>query len=313
MLSLNEIVIFITAAECSNFSEAGRKLHLSQPAVSQAIDNLEKRFGNKLFLRKGRSVQLTEIGQSLLPMAKELIAYSRRLEETMMSLEGKVVGEMTLGCSTASGKYLLPRLIAQFRQKYPLVKINVSVSSRKSVINRLISGDFPLGISSKKIEHSELEYQDFFTDDVILVVPPNHPWADYKRIFPDDLLDEPLILREPGAGTREILMESLHQNDILPDTLNVTMEIGNAEAIEMAVEEGIGVAFISRLAAARGIELGNIVEVEVPGMNLERRIYIARNRNYPGTRLQTEFWDFVKSQNIEIFSTPDFKDAALAG
>jgi DNA-binding transcriptional LysR family regulator len=106
-------------------------------------------------------------------------------------------------------------------------------------------------------------------------------------------------------------MESLHQNDILPDTLNVTMEIGNAEAIEMAVEEGIGVAFISRLAAARGIKLGNIVEVEVEGMHLERSIYIARNRNYPGTRLQTEFWDFVKSQNIEIFSTP--KDTALAG
>jgi DNA-binding transcriptional LysR family regulator len=296
MLSLNEIVIFIAAAEYNNFSEAGRKLHLSQPAVSHAIDNLEKRFGAKLFVRKGRSVKLTEPGQSLLPMAKELMAYSRRLEETMMSLEGKVVGEMTLGCSTASGKYLLPRLIAHFRQKYPLVKINVSVSSRKSVINRLLSGDFPLGISSKKIEHSELEYQEFFSDDVILVVRSDHPWATYKQVFPDDLLDEPLILREPQAGTREVLMESLHQNDILPDTLNVIMEIGNAEAIEMAVEEGIGVAFISRLAAARGIELGNIVEVEVQGMDLKRSIYIARNRNFPGTRLQTEFWDYVKSK-----------------
>jgi DNA-binding transcriptional LysR family regulator len=303
MLNLNEINIFITAAECSNFSEAGRKLHLSQPAVSHAIDNLEKRFGTKLFTRQGRSVKLTETGQSLQPMAKELIAYSRRLEETMMSLEGKVVGEMTLGCSTASGKYLLPRLIAKFRQKYPLVRINVSVTSRKSVIDKLLSGDFPLGISSKKIEHSELEYQDFFTDDVILVVPPNHPWADYKQVFPDDLLDEPLILRESHAGTREVLMESLHQNDILPDTLNVTMEIGNAEAIEMAVEEGIGVAFISRLAATRGIELGNIVEVEVKGMHLGRSIYIARNQKHPRTRLQTEFWDFVKSLHTDIFLT----------
>ncbi len=300
MININELVVFLTAAECSNFSEAGRRLHISQSAVSQTIDNLQRHFGTKLFIRQGRTVRLTEAGHVLVPMAKELIAASKRLDETMMSLQGEVVGEMQVGCSTASGKYLLPGLIARFRERYPQVRINVLVTSRESVLNKLLAGDVALAVSSKKVEHRDIEYRDFFNDDVILIAPAGHRWAQYRRIYPDDLLDEPIILREEVAGTREVMMDSLHEEDILPDMLNVVMTLGNAEAIEMAVEEGIGVAFISRLAAARGLELGRIVEVEVQGMSLNRCIYLARNRRFPLTRAQIEFWDFVVSSRIEF-------------
>lgn len=296
MFNINELVVFLTAAEYGNFSEAGRQLHISQPAVSQTIDNLQKHFGTKLFMRHGRTVRLTDAGHVLLPMAKELIASAKRIDETMVSLQGEVIGEMNVGCSTASGKYLLPGLIARFRNLFPQVRINVIVSSRESVINKLLSGDCALAVSSKRLEHRDIEYHEFFTDDVILIAPANHPWADYRMIYPDDLLDEPLILREEVAGTREVLMESLRRQDILPEMLNVAMVLGNAEAIEMAVEEGIGVAFISRLAATRGLELGRIVEVDVEGMLLQRRIYLARNRRFPSTRAQSEFWNFVSEQ-----------------
>lgn len=295
MVNINELVVFLTAAECGNYSEAGRQLHISQPAVSQTIDNLQKHFGTKLFARHGRSVRLTEAGHVLMPMAKELLVSAKRLDETMMSLQGEVIGEMNVGCSTASGKYLLPGLIARFRRRFSQVRINVLVSSRESVLKKLLVGDVSLGVSSKKVEHIDIEYEGFFHDDVILIAPADHRWADYGRIYPDDLLDEPIILREEVAGTREVLMENLRKQDILPEMLNVAMVLGNAEAIEMAVEEGIGVAFISRLAATRGLELGRIVEVEVDGMVLQRRIYLARNSRFPATRAQTEFWDFVIS------------------
>lgn len=300
MININELVVFLTAAECSNFSEAGRQLHISQPAVSQTIENLQKHFGTKLFIRQGRTVRLTEAGLVLVPMAKEIIAASKRLDETMMSLHGEVVGEMNVGCSTASGKYLLPGLIARFRERYPQVRINVLVTSRESVLNKLLAGDVALAVSSKKVEHRDLEYRDFFQDDVILIAPVGHRWAQYRRIYPDDLLDEPIILREEVAGTYEVMMDSLHEHDILPEMLNVAMTLGNSEAIEMAVEEGIGVAFISRLAAARGLELERIVEIEVQGMSLIRGIYLARNRRFPLTRAQTGFWDFVVSSRAEF-------------
>ncbi len=295
MFNINDLVVFLEAAECGTFSAAGRNLHLSQPAISQKIDSLQKHFGTKLFIRHGRSMRLTEAGQVLKPMAKELIGTAHRLEETMVSLQGEVVGEMTIGCSTASGKYLLPGLIASFRNYYPMVRINVQVTSRNSVLEKLAVGDVALGVSSKWIDQRDLEYSDFFTDDVILIVPSDHIWASYARIYPDDLLDEPIILREELAGTREVLFDALRQQDIYPEMLNVAMELGNAEAIVMAVEEKIGVAFVSRLAAARGLELGNIREVQVDGMILRRSISMVRNNRIPPTRAQIEFWDFVKS------------------
>lgn len=294
MLNLDSLRVFLTVAEQGSFSEAGRRLHLTQPAISQSIQGLEKQLGIQLFTRQGRSVQLTEAGQVLVSMARELLTAAQRVEQTMLSLHGEVMGEMSVGCSTASGKYLLPALIAHFRHEYPQVRINVLVTSRDSVIHKLLSGEVALGVSSKMIEHYDLEYQDFFKDDVILVVPAGHRWAQYRKIYPDDLLDEPIILREEVAGTREVLRDGLLKCDISPDMLNVAMVLGNAEAIGMAVEEGLGVAFISRLAAARGIALGRLVEVEVAGMQLTRNLYIVRNRRQSLTRMQVEFWEFVK-------------------
>ena len=293
MLNLDALKVFLAVAEHGSFSEAGRHLHLSQPAVSQIIQGLERQLGLALFIRQGRAAQLTEGGHVLLSMARELLTSSQRIEQTMFSLHGEVVGEMSVGCSTASGKYLLPGLIARFRKEYPRVRINVIISSREAVIARLVSGDISLGVSSKLIEHADLEYQDFFKDDVILVVPASHRWARYRKIYPDDLLDEPLILREELAGTREVLIDHLRQHDISPDMLNIAMVLGNAEAISVAVEEELGIAFVSRLAAARGIALGRLVEVSVEGMELCRNIYLARNRRQPLTRAQAKFWEYV--------------------
>jgi DNA-binding transcriptional LysR family regulator len=299
VFSLNELRIFLMAAELGNFSEAARRLHISQPAVSQAISSLERYFSTELFQRHGRSVRLTEAGQALLPMARELWSSARRLDETIASLHGQVIGEINVGCSTTSGKYLLPGLIARFRHNFPQVRFNVLVSRRDTVIESLLSGQVSLGVSSKIIEHRDLEYHIFFTDEVILVVPADHPWASFRLVYPDDLLDEPVILRENGAGTLEVLMDGLLQHDISSDMVNVAMVLGNAEAIEMAVEEGIGIAFISRLAAARGLDLGRIVEVRVEGMPLYRNISLVRNRRVPTTRAQSEFWDFTITSNVK--------------
>jgi DNA-binding transcriptional LysR family regulator len=303
MLNIYDLIIFIEAAECGNFSEAGRNLHLSQPAISQKIDNLQKHFGSKLFVRNGRKMRLTEAGQALKPLAKELVHSARRLDETMVSLQGEVIGEMTIGCSTASGKYLLPGLIASFRRTYPSVRINVQVISRQLVLDELVSGDIALGVSSKQIRHRDLEYQKFFEDDVVLIVPRGHHWEDLPYIYPDDLLEEPIILREEAAGAREVLVNALDEREIFPDMLKVVMELGNAEAIEMAVEQGIGVAFISRLAAQRGLELGYISEIAVDGLTLRRDIFLARNRRVPYTKAQVEFWNFVKTANLKIVNS----------
>jgi DNA-binding transcriptional LysR family regulator len=145
-----------------------------------------------------------------------------------------------------------------------------------------------------------LECQEFFNDEVILIVPTDHRWAGFRTVYPDDLIDEQVILREETAGSRQVLMQGLRQHDITPDVLNVAMVLGNAEAIVMAVEEGLGVAFVSRLAANRSLECGRVLEVKVQGMSLNRSIYLVRSRRFPATHSQSEFWAFVKASELDL-------------
>ncbi len=293
MVQISELKVFVIAAEESSFSRAAERLHLSQSAVSQNIQALGREFGVELFERRGRSVRLTEGGQALLPMAQEVVSAITRMGEVMNGLEGKVAGDLIVGCSTTSGKYLLPNLVAAFRNAHPLVRVGIKILSRDEVINRLIDERLALGVVSHQAEHRDLEYIPFFEDRVILIVPANHRWANFGRALPADLVDEPMIMREERAGTTQVLSEGLAQHGITLDMLDSIMEIGNAEAIEMAVEEGIGIAFVSELAAARGLALGRIKKVEVEGLDLRRTIYLARNVSHPLTRAQERFWMFV--------------------
>jgi len=300
MVQLSELRVFVIAAEELNFSRTAERLHLSQSAVSQNIQSLERLFAVELFIRQGRSVRLSEAGQALLPLAQEVVNAVGRMSEVMNGIEGQVAGELIVGCSTTSGKYLLPNLVAAFRHSYPLVRVGIKVMSRDEVINRLIDGRLSLGVTSQKIDQRDLEYVPFFEDRVILIVPAQHHWAAYGRALPADLVDEPIILREDKAGTMQVLLEGLAQHGITLDMLNPIMEIGNAEAIEMAVEEGLGIAFVSELAAARGLALGRVKKVEVQGLDLRRTIYVARNTRTLLSRTQNRFWNFVEQQREQV-------------
>lgn len=300
MAQLSELKVFVIAADELSFSRAAERLHLSQSAVSQNIHALEREFGVDLFERRGRSIRLTEGGQALLPMAQETVNALQRMSEVMNGLEGKVAGDLLIGCSTTSGKYLLPSLVAAFRREYPQVRVSIKILARDDVIGRLIDERLALGVTSLKVEHRDLEYVPFFDDRVILIVPAQHPWVAFGRALPADLVDEPLIVREERAGTSQVVAQGLAQHNITSDMLNPVMEIGNAEAIEMAVEEGIGIAFVSELAAARGLALGRIKAIEVTGLDLHRTIYLAHNVRHPLTRAQDRFWSFVVDRR-EVF------------
>ncbi len=300
MPQLSELKVFLAAAEELSFSRAAERLHLSQPAVSQNIQALERDFGVELFTRHGRSVRLTEAGQALLPLATELMGGVNRIDEFMHSLDGQVAGDLIVGCSTTSGKYLLPGLVAAFRRDFPLVRVRIKVMSRDDVITRLLDSRLALGVTSHRIDHADLDYIPFFEDRVILIVPANHRWAAYGRALPADLVDEPMIIREEKAGTSQVLAEGLARHNVTPDMLNVVMEIGNAEAIEMAVEEGIGIAFVSELAAARGLALGRVKRVDVTGLDLCRSVFMARNTRQPLTRTQDRFWSFLQDHRQQF-------------
>ncbi|GAB4502605.1 MAG: LysR family transcriptional regulator [Anaerolineales bacterium] len=300
MVNIPELKVFVAAAEELNFSRAAQRLHLSQSAVSQNIQSIEKNYGVELFVRHGRSVQLSEVGQAILPMAREALSAARLVEDTLSNIHGEVAGELTIGCSTTSGKYLLPNLLAAFRGEYPAVRTRIGVIQRNSVIERLLNQTLALGVISRKAEHRDLECIPLFEDKIILIVPANHPWAKYGRALPADLAEQPFIRREDSSGTCEAVFEELKQFDIGSDDMNIVMELGNAEAIEMAVEEGIGVAFVSELVAARGLALGKVRQVEVEGLNVSQTVYLCRQMAAIFTRAESYFWEFTKNKRKNL-------------
>ncbi len=293
MLNLHELNVFVEAAQAQNFSVAARRLYLSQPAVSLHVRNLEKQLGVELFQRNGRNIALSEPGRLLLPLAQHLLRDAKRLEETMWGLQGKVIGRLSIACSTTVGKYILPRLVAGFRARYPGVAVEINVMSRRAAVERLLEDRAEISVVSTRLNHHDLEFAAFLTDQVVLIVPPGHLWADGRTIAPQDLLTVPFIMREPTAGAYEILAEGLAAHGLGIEELQVVLTLANAEAIEMSVEAGLGVAFVSRVAAARGLALGKVVEAPVAGMTLARTIYMVRHQRHASTPLQQAFWDFA--------------------
>jgi DNA-binding transcriptional LysR family regulator len=296
MLDTYQLNVFLVAAELENFTEAARHLNLSQPSVSSQIQSLERQLGIPLFRRAGRHIRLTEEGRLLVPLAREMIHLSTRIEETMASLAGEVVGDLKLSCSTSAGKYALPRLIAQFRQRFPRVRVRCVVSTRETALRALIEGTTHLAVSSAREYKHQIRYRLFLSDPVILIVPISHRWAERGQIEPADLLGESFVLREETSGTRRVLEGGLAAHGIATEQLKTVMEISNSEAIRTAVEAGIGVAFVSHLVAAAGIETGRVAEVKVAGMDLQQELYIGASLNRPATKAQAAFWDFLAQE-----------------
>jgi DNA-binding transcriptional LysR family regulator len=299
MLDVYELNVFLTAAETENFSEAARQLNLTQPAVSMQIKALEKKLDVQLFHRSGRSLTLSERGKALFPLARDVVNRAIRIEEEIESLKGEVVGHLKIGCSTATGKYILPHLAARFRRQHSAVQLSIVNHSRDIVLGELSDGTVQLAVVSAMPTCKDVTHRYFFTDHVVLIVPVDHSWAARGVISPADLQGADFILRDQESGTRDEVEIALREFGLGIDDLKVVMELGNSEAISMAVEEGIGAAFVSRAVARRGIEMGKIKEVQVSGISLKRDIFIVCSNRHPATRAQTEFWNSVTQSQME--------------
>ena len=306
MLDLNRLNVFIQVAATQSCSEAAKRLHLSQPTVSKHIQNLEAELNVKLFERGGAQLHITNAGMTLLPWARKIVRQTTEVQEMMQGMEDSIVGQLRIACTTTAGKYVLPHLAARFRQQYPGVQIFIQPCFRQDMTSRLLAEDADLGVVSSEVKENDLECQYFFTDHVSFIVPEKHPLSKRDSIEPAELLDAPMILREPASGTRQILQSELAKHDISFDEMNVLMEVGNAEAIVSAVAGGVGASFVSRIASAYARVWGCVVEVPVEGLDLQRRICIARRKLSHPNLVRDAFWAFIHApENQDILSLPE--------
>jgi DNA-binding transcriptional LysR family regulator len=293
MIGLTRLQVFLAVAQCMSFSEAAAHLHLTQPTISHHIKVLERELGAPLFERTGNGLRLTEAGSLLVPRARRLVHDAIKIQQVIESLDERVAGHLRIACSSATGKYVLPLFAARFHERHPDITVSVVRCAPPDVVAGLLGGSTDLGVISNEADTAGMECQEFFNDHIILIVPPRHPWAVRPCVEPSELVDVPLIIREPTSGTRRALLTQLGQHNILVDDLNVFLEVGNSEAIIKTVEAGFGVSFVSRLAAAWALELGTVVEVPLAGCELHRTVYVARPEMQAAHRAVDAFWGFV--------------------
>lgn len=300
MLDIHQLNVFLVAAETLNFTQAAQRLHMTQPSVSQHIQALEHHFDEVLFLRNGRTLELTDAGMSLVPLAREAVNISVRIDETMASLKGAIHGHLLVACSTTPGKYVLPQLLARFHGRHAQVRVTCQVTSQESALKKLSDGDVHFALSSMADEtYPDLEYHKFMCDPVILVAPLDHPWSQQGEVDIAELSRGDFILREEGSGTYLALSSALNRAGASINDLDTLLTLGNSEAIALAVQEGLGVGFISELVVCR-LSQGRVAVVKVRGLDIVRIIYIARNTRRPATIAQTAFWEFIHSPDNPV-------------
>ncbi len=271
MLDIHQLNVFLAAAETLSFTRAAQRLHMTQPSVSQHVQALERRFGNELFMRNGRSLELTDAGLALVPLAREAVSLSVRTDEAMSSVKGDVVGHLMVGCSTTPGKYVLPQLLARFHQRFPQVRATCQVSSQHIAMQLLNDGGVHFALTSMpEGAQPDLEMHRFLCDHVILIAPLDHPWAQQGAIAPQELLQAPFIQREESSGTYAAVRDALAAAGISIHDLDTLLTLGNSEAIAMAVQESLGVGFISEMVIDR-LGAGRVARIEIRGVQIQTR------------------------------------------
>lgn len=298
-LSTHQLHVFLVAAETLNFTQAAQQLQMTQPSVSQHVQALEEHFDLQLFLRSGRSIELTDAGMALIPLAREMVYLSTHLEEMMASLKGNIHGHLVVGCSTSTGRYLLPKMLASFHHQFPQVRATCQVTTQAQALQMLNEGKVHLALASDPPFAQDMEFRKITRESVILIAPARHPWAKRKKIDLQDLDAADFILPEEGSETHSAVREGLAELGYSIYQLKNLVSLGSLEAIALSVQEGLGVGFVPELIVKRLVQ-NKVVTVEIEGLKIGRDVYVARNSRRPATGAQNAFWNLIVNSENEI-------------
>jgi len=257
---IDSLNIFITVIQKKGFSKAAETLHLSQPAVSLQIQNLEQELGMKLIHRSSKQVELTQAGQILYDRAVEILALYEDAKQKIYLLQNKVTGSLKIGASFTIGEYILPGILAQFSLQYPQVDIEVMINNTEDVVQCVRSSKFDLGLVEGEVDSKELVVEPYQKDEMVFIAAPIHPLAFRKVVRMKDLHDQVWILRENGSGTRAYNDRVIEQYQI---RVKKSYVFSSSQGVKEAVAEGLGIGFLSKAVVERELEVGTLVRLQV--------------------------------------------------
>lgn len=269
-VTLRQLRVFESVARHLSFSRAAEELHLTQPAVSMQVKQLEEQAGLPLTEMIGKKVFLTEAGEEVARHARRIAQQLREAEEALDAIKGVRGGRLSIGV-ISTAKYFAPRLLAEFRRRQPGIAINLSVSNRETVVRQLADNEIDLAIMGQPPQEFATVAEGFADHPLVFIAAPDHPLASKKQIAARLLNDETFLIREPGSGTRATMERFFADIGIAPSHV---IEMNSNETIKQAAMAGLGISFISSHSVSLECEVGRLVRLPVAGTPVIRRWFV---------------------------------------
>jgi DNA-binding transcriptional LysR family regulator len=295
-MDTKQLAAFCAVVERESFSRAAASLGVTQPAVSQQVRALEKRLGQQLLDRSGRRVVPTDTGRQLYQGAQRLLAMEEQLlSEVTRPAQGPLTGTLEIGASTGPAAIVVPLLLCEFQRDNPALTIELAVHDTQTIVSLVADRELELGVVGAARARRSVEFEPFFSDEVILVCPPAHAHAG-ATVELDTLLELPLVLMQEGAGVRQLLEDELRRRGRRLRDLRVDLVLGLQESVRSAVLAGYGATFISRRAVEADLAAGTLAQIHVRGLDLQRQVSIARAAGRVPGRASEAFVTFARDR-----------------
>lgn len=284
--------VFHAVARQLSFTKAAEVLFMTQPAVTFQVKQLEEHFNTRLFDRGHGRISLTPAGELVLEYAERILNLSSELEVRLAEMTQQIGGPLLVGASTTIAEFLLPKVLGEFKLKYPGVKPRLVVGNSETIETRVGEHTLDIGLIESPSHLPNLQCEVCCDDELQVICSPRSPLAKLREVPPEQLIDQPYVSREAGSGTREFSDEYLIGHGIQPDALNAVMELGSPEALRGVVESGIGFAIVSRASVEKERKLGTLVSIPLKP-RLIRTLTMVFPKEKFRSRLVTAFVEFA--------------------
>ncbi|TNC85278.1 MAG: LysR family transcriptional regulator [Alcanivorax sp.] len=271
--TLRQIQVFLATAHFENISRAADSLSMSQSAASSALAELESQFDIKLFDRVGKRLQLNALGHALRGQSEALLRQAEDLEVALQ--QHSAIGHLKVGATLTIGNYLAVHIMSRFLQDKPEARVELDVANTASIARKVKNFELDVGLIEGELSDPELDITPWMKDELVAFCAPEHPYAGKKKLTDQDILAANWILREQGSGTRQTFDWAMH--GVLPQ-LTVLLELQHTEAIKRAVEAGLGIGCLSRVALKEAFARGSLIPLPMPQRNLKREFYFILHR-----------------------------------
>lgn len=262
--------VFLSVAHNQSFTKASKELFITQPAISKHIQELETTYQVRLFNRGGKGVSLTAAGKILYRYATEVASLYKKIEYEMGLLHENLVGELRLGASTTIAQYILPPILARFINRFPSVKLTLISGNSYEIEHLLLKNQIDLGLIEGLHRSSECKYVSFMKDELVIVKSNAGGKPQIESLSIEDFKQVPLVLRERGSGTLEVLEKALTEHGVKLSDLNVVMHLGSTESIKLFLQETDALAVVSVRSIYKELYAGTFYVIDVDHLSMER-------------------------------------------